>query len=232
MTVRELIRYALQDLAVLAADDTADNTADESLAFARLNMMLGLLSAQGVFLFFSTPESFSLAPGTASYTIGSGGVFNTPRPIEIESAYIRDSAGIDHEVKVRPFKQYGLISNKATPGRPVRLFYAPSYPYGTIYLYYTPDAVESLYIVSRKTLTAFAIVTETISLPPGYDSFLLCLLVEALAPSFGKTLTELQILASRTARNIITGRNIADGMTEVILADMPGVVSTYNIDEG
>lgn len=231
MLVSELIGYALQELGVLEAGGTA-GTNDLNLGFSKLNDVLATLSTSGVTIFYSVLENFPLVSGTGSYTIGSGGTFNTPRPVEIEEAFIRDSGGIDHPVAIRPFSEYMRISDKDCAGRPIRLYYNPTYPYGTIYLYYTPDTVENLYIKSKKPLPAFTATSSTISLPLEYVPVLHHLLVQSLAPFFGKTLTPLQLLNAKIALGGLISKNIAATMKEALDLGLPGGGSAYNVDEG
>lgn len=231
MTCEDLIKVALQDIGVLAAgDETGDD--DEDLALLHFNLLLGSLSAEKVFIPFHTYEGFPLVIADADYSIGSGGDFDTVRPFDIEAAFVRDTGGIDYPVAVRPFSEYMNISDKDVAGRPYKIFYNPTYPTGTIYTYYVANAVETLYLLSKKHLTSISVASSTISLPDEYLSLLHPLLVESLAGPFGKALTDIQTRAARRGRSIVRGINIANSMKPVNLSDMPGGISTYNIDEG
>jgi len=116
-----------------------------------------------------TQEYFTLTAGTASYTIGSGGDFDTVRPVKLISAFIRDSSGNDHEVDFMPLDEYDLICDKDASGRPTRLYYHPSNTLGIIYFDKAPDSAETFYLTSLKPITAYTLTSETFTMPIEYE---------------------------------------------------------------
>ena len=52
------------------------------------------------------------------------------------------------------------------------MFYDNEYTLGKVYLYYTPDAAETLHIDSWKPLVELAALGTTVSLPPEYKRML------------------------------------------------------------
>ena len=127
------------------------STAHKATALAKLNSMIGSLSADGWIAPFITRESDTLVVGTGSYTIGSAGDFNTVRPLEIKNAYLRDSNNIDYPLDVlMSLSEYNDITDKTTSGRPTRICYLKEYPLGKILTNYLPAEADTIFIESVK----------------------------------------------------------------------------------
>lgn len=158
---------------VAIGEKTIDGTftsSEQTFYLNKMNSMLDSWSVDRTLVYAGLMENFSLTTSTASYTIGSGGVFNTARPNEITNAFIRDASNYDTELEVISQDSYDAIKVKTVgTSYPQVLFYDPAYPLGTIYLYPTPAANLTLYIRSWKQLQSFASVTTALALPPGYQ---------------------------------------------------------------
>lgn len=130
-------------------------------------------------------QNYPLVAGTNRYTIGASGDFNTARPMEIVSAFIRDSAGYDYEVKTDLSKKdYDLIYDKDAPARPSSLYYAKENPLGVIYLNSDPVDAETLYISSIKPYDEYATLADTFLLPKEYEDPVKVFLAIRLAPEY------------------------------------------------
>jgi len=144
--------------------------------------MLEVWSTKQILVHASAEDNFALVAGTASYTMGTAGTASSTRAKKIHNAFIRDSDNYDHAVEIISENQYNAISKKTTQSRPYWLFYDPKYPLGYIYLYPTPDAVETAYIESLQLLQSITNVTTTISLPGEYEEPIIYNLAIRLAP--------------------------------------------------
>jgi hypothetical protein len=151
-----------------------------------LNDMLASWSNEDLLTYTFLDESFPLVAGTASYTIGSGQTFNTVRPINIVTAYVRVGT-IDYPLEIIPSEVYELqIQSKSIQSSiPQFLTYDNSYPAGTIKLYPVPSQVITLTLHSNKPLTSFAALTTTFDLPPGWARAIKYNLALELAPQYG-----------------------------------------------
>lgn len=164
-TARTLITRALRKSKVLARSQSP--TASEANdGLTELNAMLGLWSNSNMLVYARVLESYSVS--TNSFTIGSGGDFNTARPIFIAKAYIRDST-TDYPVDVISEEAYANIQSKSLGGRPESLSYDNGMPLGTINLYPSPSTTYTLFLLSEKQLTSIATLDTTITFPPGWD---------------------------------------------------------------
>ena len=149
------------------------NSAEQTFYLAKLNAMLDSWSTEGLLVTNLLQESFSLTTGTVSYTIGSGGTFNTTRPTKIvDPCFIRDSGNYDSPLEIISMEAYGELRVKSVGNTyPMYLAYNMANVAGlaTIFLYPAPSASLTLYINSWKQLQQFAAVTDTVVLPPGYQ---------------------------------------------------------------
>ena len=162
-----------------------------------LNMIIGSISAEYI-IPNRTIEAITPSSSAASYTIGSGGDFNTARPILIENIYLQDANSVDYPLRQMDKAQYMRIIVKNVTTLPSRYFYNPSYTTGTIYFDSVLDhtTYTSVYIDSIKPLTQLATLTTTISLPDEYLGFFKDLLAIDLASEAGKQIDS--IIVGRT----------------------------------
>ena len=230
MTAKKIIEASLTELGILVAGDSP-GTADLAWCLGKLNRFLNTLSADGLNLHYRVEESFNLVAGTPDYTIGSGATWDTARPNVIEQAFIRDSNNHDHPVEVRPIFEYWLITEKTSQSRPKELFYAYAVPYGIIYLYYTPNSSESLYIVSQKLLTTYANANIEVVLPVEYEDTLVLNLAIRIAPRYGIATSRELNLAAKEAYNNLKARNLASQM-RIVPVNITGARGAYNVDAG
>ena len=163
-----------------------------SAALRELNRMLGAWSNENLLLHQETEETLTLVVDQASYTIGESGSsqdFDTVRPLEIlDGTFVRESGGnLDYPLTGKTLEEYRDIRNKSTGSIPWWITYNPTYPNGTLYLFWTPTSAFELHLLSLKELTALATLTTTVSLPPGYEDAIIYNLALRLASDYGKT---------------------------------------------
>lgn len=192
MTVNELIR---KSLLLIGAVSTGENlSADEAAdGLSSLNDMLDSWSTDGLLIPANTIEEFTLTPGQASYTIGVSGNFNTANPQVIDEARLKDVSGTAFELPMQIYNitEYADIVQKTiSTAQPEALYFQRGTPLSTIYLYPVPSAANKLVLYSKKALSNFTAVTNSISLPPGYQRALRYNLALELAVEYGKQPSE------------------------------------------
>jgi hypothetical protein len=208
------------------------SAAEGTYWLGRLNsFMEGLSIDRGAVLSIGS-DNFSLTAGTVSYTIGSGGAFNTTRPVKIVNAFVRDSSNFDTQLDIIGQEQYAAIKVKSVGNAyPSALYYDNAYAagLGTIYVYPAPQAGLTLYINSYKQFASFPSVTTTLVLAPGYQRMIeanfaidAALGLTSIAPELAKVARESKAavamlnlpetiatfdagVTGRTRGNIITG---------------------------
>jgi hypothetical protein len=179
-------------------------------ALATLNDLLSGWSAERLLVYYVVEENFTLVVGTAVYTIGSAGTFNTVRPQKITAAYLRDSDNVDSLVDpTMALTEYNRIAVKSTKARPERLYYAPEYPLGKIHFDSPADATYTFNVFSWKPLAAFAdLDSTTVDLPGEYFKALKFHLAVDLAPGLSVQLDNTVIQQAIASRQIIKDLNV------------------------
>lgn len=196
-TAADIISTAFRKIEV-----TTYTTAQETEALTDLNNVLSLLGADGL-AECVTAESFSLVVADSEYTIGSGGQFDTVRPLRVLSCYLRDANSYDWNVKVIASKDYFNLSNKSFSARPTELYYRPEYSLGKILFNTSPDYAYTAYFEFVKNLPEFAATTDTVDLPNEYKEFLVYNLAVSLGEGWGRTIKPSVLLRAKESREII-----------------------------
>jgi hypothetical protein len=184
-TANDLITRAFRRGRVIGKDETpaADEAAD---ALAELNDMLDTWWIDKLAVFRILSEQFTLVVGQQTYTIGTGGNFNTTRPVKIVPGCYYTLNGIDRQLTVlTDRKSWDEIPYKSLSAPPQALFYDEAYPTGNVLFYPTPDVAYTVHINSWSRLQNIAGLTTAIALPPGYNSLIVNGLAIAICPEYG-----------------------------------------------
>jgi hypothetical protein len=183
--------------------------ADLGAGFTGLNDLIASWSSDEIMVPAVISENFPLVAAQGSYTIGSGGDFNTVRPTKIKAGvFIRDSNGSDHPVYIITREQYLANTLKNVGGRPSRLYYKPEYPLGIIYFNMVPTSTESIYFDSLKPITEITDVSVTLALPPNYKRALKYNLALEIAPEFDDIkIPELTVTIAKESKEALERTN-------------------------
>lgn len=107
------------------------------------------------------------------------------RPLRINSAFVRVST-LDYIVTPLNVEQYELIGFKTLQGPwPRVLYYQPSTPVGNITFWPVPGSGE-MHMFAETVLQPFASLSDTVTLPQGYNMAIRWNLAEQLLPEYGK----------------------------------------------
>jgi hypothetical protein len=165
-----LIGGAIRKGEAPAADEMAD-------ALQFLTFMLHSWGARKLMIRSITEEHFPLTVNIGSYTIGSGGAFNTTKPIKITGGFVRDSGNMDTPLAILTKAEWDAYEDKAISiARPDSLYYDPgaaqqTTQLGTVHLYCIPDgsSTYNLYINSTKLFTDYANINANLTFEPPYE---------------------------------------------------------------
>jgi hypothetical protein len=193
-TARDIIKSALRKIAVLGTGSSLDAT-EANDALGTLNSMLASWSVEGNMVYAETKETFPLT-SAASYTMGSGGDFNTTRPNKIVTAYTTLGA-TDYPLTMYDDASYASIADKTTAqGIPQILYNDGNFPLITIRLWPIPSGTTSITIYSEKPLMAFDTLDTAYAMPAEYQMALEFNLAMLLAPEYER---EASSTVARTA---------------------------------
>jgi hypothetical protein len=174
MLISDVISYSMRISGVLGVGQTPlpQDTADGLLA---LRMMLTQWRQKRWIVFRIDNVIFPLVWGKQTYTIGSSTVNPLPeiavpgswRPANIQSCFLRQNVGsgpnsypIDFPMRILPSRQsYDQLSLKFLQSWPSAIYYDPTIPNGTLYIWPVPvQELFSLYIAYQQAIDAPAFI--------------------------------------------------------------------------
>lgn len=210
-TVRTLITQAMKDLGAIGVNETP-TAAEASDAFEVLNQMIGTWRTESLIVYAKAQNVYTYpVTGQQSYTIGPTGDFVTDRPVRIDAAYNRDANDNDYLIYVaKDFKDYSdLITKNVTANLVTLLYYDPTYPNGTIYLWPTPNTDSyRLVLWTWDTVEEFASLDTVIALPPGYERALRSNLAVELSPRYGREVSNILMKTAIESKAQIKRTNV------------------------
>ena len=198
-TIQQVVSRAFREIAVytptmpVPADDMQNATDELNLFFDEEHNDRRLTYSQ-------IPYSLVLTPGKNPHTfgnIGSGAdITATNRPIDIREASIVMTDVTPNVYKPLEIKRspwwYGEVPVRAvSTSLPSYLYYEPNWPIANIYLWPVPTLAYTLEMLARYS--AFFngsgtggtwVLTDNLSLPPGYMKWVIAKLAKRLAPQY------------------------------------------------
>ncbi len=189
MTGLDIINEALLLNTVIYPGQTISAEALATSQFG-FNLMLGEWNAQRMAIFSVARVTKVLTSGTADYTIGTGGAFNTPRPEKIEAWAVSTASGPTSSGAPVDSAEFAKIAvdRSATAAIIQALNYDAAYPLGNLHLYPIPNGAHTLELWVWQQFTAITDFTLALDFPPGYLKAILYNLAVDLAPKFGRPL--------------------------------------------
>jgi hypothetical protein len=199
---RSIINQAARKISVLGRGQVmpAEEVAD---ALEALNGLLGQFTAETGVLYEDARETFALN-GSESYSIGSGGDFDTTKPAVIDAAFVRIGS-LDYPLRQIGSGDYAAIGIKSISGIPDSFYYETGEPLGRLFIYPVGVAGYTLQLWSKKALTSFANLTTDYTLPPGFQDMLVYNLAIRLAPEYEKEPSPFLNKMARDTYNAVMG---------------------------
>lgn len=206
ITALRLITNALRGLGVVASGESldADQAAD---GLESLNELIEIWRLDSLMVYAITRSIQSTTAGQATYTIGTGGVWNIPRPVRIESAYHRQSSdGLELPMRILTEQEYRGITVRSTESTwPLWIYFDYAYPLSTATLYPVPSINNQVVLYPWTVLSSVASLATSIDLLPGYQAALRFNLQVYLASEYGVSVSpEVATLAVSTKGAIQT----------------------------
>jgi hypothetical protein len=201
-TVQNIVDRAGRLISVVNSGESLTTT-ESSDALIALNAMLSSWNNERLMAYSMQEETVPMVGARSSYSIGPSATdLVTTRPVEIEKAYILYS-NISYPVRVIDEEAYAMLPAKTTSSTwPSHINYLPTMPNGTIRVYPVPNASSSLQIVTRVVIGTLAL-TDTVSLPPGWEEALAANLALVIAPEYQVQPTQIVMaMAANSKANI------------------------------
>lgn len=208
MTGTQWVTAALKTLNAVAAEETP-TAAEFADALERGNDWIDALGLEDLTIFFLLRSVFPLTANTASYTIGTGGVFNIARPTTIAAAGLILNTGtvppLELPIDVFTDQQWEGITQKS---------FAATYPTGIHFNYGWTNGLATIepYPIANQNLSSLVLYTPSalvemtlagnVTFPPGYRRLLRYGLARELAPEFGGWDGAKELLYQNAKQNI------------------------------
>lgn len=232
-TANDLITKAFRKGRILGADQTpgASEAAD---ALTDLNDILDELWINKVAVFHILDEQFTLVAGQNSYTMGTGGNFNTTRPVKVvPGTRFIIANNVERALTVlTDRKSWDDIPYKAASAPPQVVFADMGYPLATLYFYPTPDQAYTVYIASWARLQTLASLVTQIALPPGYNRLLWSELAITLCGEYGLSAPPDVVKINSRVRRLLEQVNYEMPILSVPAALLPKSAGQANILAG
>ena len=210
-----LLENAAFEVGVLTAGESLA-TRDRNFILDKMNMMLGSWNIQESFIFATQQFSFVFTTSQQTYTIGRSGAEDqtADRPIKILAAnlvLVSSDPDVNIPLEVINVEEYAAIRVPAlTSTIPIRLYYAPTIPDGTLYPWPQPtDTSNKLELFYETPIAAIAVadVGNSYGMAPGYERAITLSLAEEIAGAFGATISRDLDKKAREARAAIRSNN-------------------------
>lgn len=167
-------------------------------ALAILNMMLDQWNAERLMVYAVirvvndvNSNPFNLVPGQQTYTLGTGGNFNYPRPTRVERAGIisLNNPAQPLELPLEMLTDAGweaIPVKNITSTLPQKLWIDTNFPFMNLNFWCIPSVQVQLALYLWQIISGFTDPTVLVSLPPGYLKALRYCLAVDLAPEWGR----------------------------------------------
>jgi hypothetical protein len=237
VTGLELIKEALMEINAHAPGESLPSER-ASFALSKLNEILDAWNADGLMPYTVEFNEYTLTPNLQPHTLGpTGATFTvTQRPVYIASAALiltTSTPNVHCPLRIRDKDWWGSLSVPALASSiPSDLYYSPTFPNGSIYLWPKPNTAYGLKIETWTLLAQIANLATVINLPPAYKAGLVPTLAMRISPSLGKTPNALTIAAQMKAMRDIQGLNSKSPRMGTRDYGIPGGKGGYDIQTG
>ena len=189
-TIGDLVTLALKLSGAVAQGETPSGQ-DVTDALSLCNQMLASWNAKRWDV-YGLLDTGIACTGAKSYTVGTNGDFDIPRPDRLESAYfVQTNVSTSYPVSypltlITAYEDYARIAVKDLNSWAQYVFYDAAYPVGNVYFWPIPEAgLFNLHILTKQALPQFTGLTQIVQIPPDYQEPILYNLAARLAPLYG-----------------------------------------------
>src|SRR4030095_15896527 len=220
-TAVDLITDAAFAAQVIGQDQTL-SSGDAQLILRRLNRMLDSASNEKQMIFLNDSETCNTSPGQQAY---STSLLTGGRPVSINSMRMTLN-GIDYPVEQIDQLKWNAIPVKDIDAIPTWFYYDGAMPNATMFFYPRPYAVFTVEIYCQRVLSSPLVLASTITMPPGYEAWIVAALAVDIWGSFKKGDPPASMLKAMVdAKSVIKRTNFQPLEMAVPFSPSPGDVS-------
>jgi hypothetical protein len=187
----QVVTDALKLIGVVAGHEVP-TSAEQQDSLARLQELIDSWGTHAQTLLAFRRWTLPLVPGRQTYSIGLGAPLPglaVPRPMAVEAATTLIALGppaVEARLEVYFDQAYVSEMIKDLRGPVQAVYYLPTVPFGTLWVWPVPLAVDTLVLYWHEPLQQFPDLTTPVDLAPGYAKALRTNLALELAPEFGR----------------------------------------------
>ncbi len=215
MKISDLITNAMLEINAAGAGETI-SAADASLGLSKLNRMLDAWNADGMYLYATTLFQGTLTANKNPHTLGTSG--NSPdftitvaRPTVITEANLVLTDVTPNIFRPLQIQDDAWWMNNPVPTLetqiPYYLYPNYSWPNAQLYLWPVPTKAYDIRLLI-DTLLASVALSDTFTMPPGYEDAITLSLAESLCSPFNKTPSGMLVQGAMEARARIRNLNV------------------------
>lgn len=170
--VSDVLYTALRIAGILSGPGRGASAADTSDAFLTLNTMLDAWNVERLAIHAIRRDVYSLIAGQQDYTIGTGGNFDTTRPVKIDAAGLislsNPAQPLERPLDPLTVERWAAIPLKSVASLPMSFYYETAYPLGIVHLWPLPSSADQIALYVWRTNGVFAAPVDSVILAPGY----------------------------------------------------------------
>lgn len=148
-----------------------------------------------------------------TYTVGVGGTINIPRPVRLYAVNWRDESQTPAlELPLDPLGDQAyqdLRVRETVASMPTRFYYDHAYPLATLFLWPKPTLTKKLVLFPWKQVDANIALSDTVTLPPGYERMIVYNLALELSAQPGAKLSPVAVKLAEESKARIAAMNAA-----------------------
>ena len=205
-TATTICQDALKEIGVLSEGDTPTTEMLDD-AYRELNRLMEIMSNVQAFAYKPVESSLALT-GQTSFTVGpSGADVTANRPISIESAFVTLGT-LDYPVEILNNQQWDDIVFKTATGSVTEaIWYEPLMTNGKVHVWPVCTGC-TLNLRTVELVDTFATVTTALSMPPGYEMYLVKQLAVNISPQYPAcTLSPITVKTAQNAYKMLSRVN-------------------------
>ena len=216
--VRDLIQDALIEIGVFTPSESIP-AEDIQFALRTLNRMVSVWNTQDLMVYTVNRQVFNLVSGQQTYTLGTGGNFNIPRPVKIPMASVlinnASSTPLEIPIDILGDEEWQQISLKQSPSTfPVKVWITGDVPLNNLWFWPVPqDSTVQVVLYCWGQIQPYTSLNTDVVFPNGYDEAIVTNLALMLSSSYG-----VSALDSLRGRAVISKSSIESMNVEALYA--------------
>jgi hypothetical protein len=212
ITAQQVIDQALSLIGVKSTGSviTAEEYQDCLLT---MNLMVDRWNLSDLLVYSTNPHTFAFVPNQQTYTLGTGGDFDMPRPSRIDRVSIQIPGSNNYNVELPIDADFDLESwqnlvVKQTPSQfPLCMWNNTGYPFMELNFWPIPQGPCSVVLYTWDLMPQIVNLVDQIELPTGYSDAIIYNLAVRLAQLFDRVPSPQLLAEAKAAKSDINDIN-------------------------